>query len=206
MNNIQAPLPQLDVYLNPTGQWTFACFVILLLAYAYYRWRIGERTKNESYSVADETKRFTWFVAGGAIIATMFASDTPFVVGDFIRSRGGVGWNWFWQSGLIAFSLGTFLYAEIWVRLRLYADAALPLLRFGGKRAKVLMVTQSLVELLARNNAVMGTVCKAMVMVVLLGFNVSGVYFTFEGIDLFPHFLPHGGKWQQFFQLLPCSL
>ena len=54
------------------------------------------------------------------------------------------------------------------------------------------MVTQSLVEILARNNAVMGTVCKAMVMVVLLGFNVSGVYFTFEGIDLFPHFLPHG--------------
>jgi hypothetical protein len=191
-NNIQAPLPQLNVYLNSTGQWTFACFVILLLAYAYYRWRIGEKTKNESYSVADETKRFTWFVAGGAIIATMFASDTPFVVGNFIRSRGGVGWNWFWQSGLIAFSLGTFLYAEIWVRLRLYADAALPLLRFGGKRAKILMVTQSLVELLARNNAVMGTVCKAMVMVVLLGFNVSGVYFTFEGIDLFPHFLPHG--------------
>ena len=142
--------------------------------------------------MTDETKRFTWFVAGGAIIATMFASDTPFVVGDFIRSRGGVGWNWFWQSGLIAFSLGTFLYAEIWVRLRLYADAALPLLRFGGKRAKVLMVTQSLVELLARNNAVMGTVCKAMVMVVLLGFNVSGVYFTFEGMDVFPHFLPHG--------------
>ena len=88
MDNRQAPLPQLDVYLNSTGQYTFAIFVILLLAYAYYRWRIGEKTKNESYSVADETKRFTWFVAGGAIIATMFASDTPFVVGDFIRSQG----------------------------------------------------------------------------------------------------------------------
>ncbi len=192
MNSIQAPLPAENVYLGPSGQWTFFAFVGILMAYAYYRWRIGQKTKKQTYSVVEESKRFTWFVAGGAIIATMFASDTPFVVGDFIRSKGGVGWNWFWQSGLIAFSLGTFLYAEIWVRLRLYADAALPLLRFGGQRARVLMVIQSLVEILARNNAVMGTVCKAMVMVVLLGFNISGVYFTFEGLDIFPHFLPHG--------------
>ncbi len=192
MNPIQAPLPQHDVYLNPYGQWTFICFLILLMGYAYYRWRTGEKTKKQTYSVVDEGKRFTWFVAGGGIIATMFASDTPFVVGDFIRSKGGVGWNWFWQSGMIAFSLGTFLYAEIWVRLRLYADAALPLLRFSGKRAKVLMITQSLIEILVRNNAVMGTVSKAMVMVFLLGFNVSGVYFTFSGLDFLPHFLPHG--------------
>ncbi len=192
MNPIQAPLPERDVYLNPAGQWTFVCFVILLMGYAYYRWRTDEKTKKQTYSVAEEGKRFTWFVAGGGIIATMFASDTPFVVGDFIRSKGGVGWNWFWQSGLIAFSLGTFLYAEIWVRLRLYADAALPLLRFSGRRAKILMVTQSLIEILVRNNAVMGTVSKAMVMVFLLGFNISGVYFTFSGLDFLPHFLPHG--------------
>lgn len=130
--------------------------------------------KRSSKSVDDfflSGRNMPWWILGISMVATTFAADTPGLITDFIRSKGGVYFNWVWWSMLLTGMLTVFFYARLWRRLNVTTDLEFYELRYSGKAASVLRGFRAVYLGLIFNVITMAGVCLAGVKIgqVLLG-------------------------------------
>ena len=102
-----------------------------------------------------------WFVAGTSMAATTFASDTPLVVTEFVRTQGVAG-NWVWFNFAISHLVTTFFLARLWRRSGVTTDVEFCELRYGGRGAASLRLFKGLFYAFITNVVVLCWVILAM--------------------------------------------
>ncbi len=78
-----------------------------------------------------------WWLLGISMVATTFATDTPNLVTDIVRTTGTFG-NWVWWAMLLTGMLTVFLYAKLWRRSEVLTDIEFYEIRYSGKPAAFL--------------------------------------------------------------------
>lgn len=78
-----------------------------------------------------------WWLLGFSMVATTFATDTPNLVTDLVRSNGVSG-NWVWWAFLLTGMLTVFIYARLWRRSGVVTDVEFYELRYSGPTAAFL--------------------------------------------------------------------
>lgn len=79
-------------------------------------------------------RRLPWWLAGGSMVATTFAADTPLAVTELVYKNGIAG-NWLWWNAVAGGVLTVFFFAAYWHRAGVMTDAELAELRYSGKVA-----------------------------------------------------------------------
>ncbi len=102
-----------------------------------------------------------WFVAGTSMAATTFASDTPLVVTELVRTEGITG-NWVWFNFAISHLVTTFFLARLWRRSGVTTDVEFCELRYSGRGAAGLRAFKGLFYAFITNVVVLGWVILAM--------------------------------------------
>ncbi|HAH06175.1 MAG TPA: hypothetical protein DCM05_06545, partial [Elusimicrobia bacterium] len=135
----------------------------------------------------------TWWLAGGSMVATTFAADTPLVISALVRTQGLQG-NWYWWSSVMGGVLCVFFFARLWRRANIITDAEFMELRYAGAAGTFLRGYYAFFRAVVCNAIVMGWVILAMykIVFVLLGWpkgpsvwglvGVSVVYIFFSGL------------------------
>jgi SSS family solute:Na+ symporter len=135
-----------------------------------------------------------WWLAGLSMVATTFASDTPNLVTNFVRTQGVAG-NWQWWAFTLT-GVGTvFFYARLWRRSAVLTDLEFYELRYSGKAASVVRGFRSLYLGLFFNCIIMATVnlaaCK--IAAVLFGFSRWETLIAVGLLNVI--FAAHSGLW-----------
>jgi len=102
-----------------------------------------------------------WFLAGTSMAATTFASDTPLVVTELVRTQGIAG-NWVWFNFAISHLVTTFFLAGLWHRSGVTTDVEFCELRYSGRGASALRLSKGLFYAFVTNVVVLGWVILAM--------------------------------------------
>ncbi len=89
----------------------------------------------EDYFVSG--RKLSWWMAGTAMAASAWASDTPLLVTGYIRNYG-VWYNWQWWSLAISSMLAVFFFSRLWRRARVVTEVELAELRYSGEPAALL--------------------------------------------------------------------
>ena len=82
-------------------------------------------------------RNLPWWLVGTSMVATTFATDTPNLVTNLVRSDGVKG-NWAWWAFLLTGMVTVFLYAKLWRRSGVMTDIGFYELRYSGKAATFL--------------------------------------------------------------------
>ncbi len=82
-------------------------------------------------------RNMPWWLLGISMVATTFATDTPNLVADLVRTHGVSG-NWLWWSFLLTGMLTVFVYARLWRRSNVLTDLEFYELRYSGRSAAFL--------------------------------------------------------------------
>ena len=135
-----------------------------------------------------------WWLAGLSMVATTFASDTPNLVTNFVRTQGVAG-NWQWWAFTLT-GVGTvFFYARLWRRSAVLTDLEFYELRYSGKAASVVRGFRSLYLGLFFNCIIMATVnlaaCK--IAAVMFGFSRWETLVAVGLLNVI--FAAHSGLW-----------
>src|SRR5699024_4484964 len=143
--------------------------------------------------------------------ATTFATDTPNLVTNIVRTEGVVG-NWTWWAFLLSGMLTVFIYAHLWKRSGVLTDVEFYELRYSGKSAAFLRGFRAIYLGFFFNVIVMASVSLAAIKIgsVLLGLTplatisiaatVTVIYSSLGGLkailvtDFFQFFLAIGGS------------
>src|SRR3954469_26049050 len=135
-----------------------------------------------------------WWLAGLAMVATTFSSDTPNLVTDIVR-RQGVAGNWCWWAFTLTGVATVFFYARLWRRSGVMTDLEFYQIRYSGKAARVVRGFRSLYLGLFFN-------CIIMASVNLAACKIAGILFGLErwqtllGVGLLNvAFAAHSGLW-----------
>src|SRR5271157_1607924 len=147
-----------------------------------------------------------WWLAGLSMVATTFASDTPNLVTNFVRTQGVAG-NWQWWAFTLTGVATVFFYARLWRRSGVMTDLEFYELRYSGRAAGAVRGFRAVYLGFFFNCMIMATVnlaaCK--IAAVLFGFSrwqtlaavglLNVVFATFSGlwgvlvIDMFQFFI-----------------
>lgn len=73
-----------------------------------------------------------WWIVGTSMVATTFSTDTPNLVTDLVRSKGGVSGNWMWWAFLLSGMMTVFFYARMWRRSNVLTDIEFYEVRYSG--------------------------------------------------------------------------
>ncbi len=109
-------------------------------------------------------RRMPWWLLGTSMVATTFATDTPLLVADIVRTNGVAG-NWVWWAFLLTGMLTTFVYAKLWRRSGTVTDLEFYELRYSGASARAVRAFRALYLGLFFNVIVMATVLLAAIKV-----------------------------------------
>lgn len=82
-------------------------------------------------------RKLSWWMAGTAMAASAWASDTPLLVTGYIR-KYGIWYNWQWWSLAISSMLAVFFFSRLWRRARVITEVELVELRYSGDAAALL--------------------------------------------------------------------
>jgi SSS family solute:Na+ symporter len=82
-------------------------------------------------------RKLSWWMAGTAMAASAWASDTPLLVTGYIRKQG-IWFNWQWWSLAISSMLAVFFFSRLWRRARVITEVELSELRYSGREAALL--------------------------------------------------------------------
>jgi Na+/proline symporter len=82
-------------------------------------------------------RKLSWWMAGTAMAASAWASDTPLLVTGYVRSQG-IWKNWQWWSLAVSSMLAVFFFSRLWRRARVVTEVELAELRYSGPEAAVL--------------------------------------------------------------------
>jgi SSS family solute:Na+ symporter len=135
-----------------------------------------------------------WWLAGLSMVATTFASDTPNLVTNFVRTQGVAG-NWQWWAFTLT-GVGTvFFYARLWRRSSVLTDLEFYELRYSGRAASVVRGFRSVYLGLFFNCIIMATVNLAACKIAAVMFGFSR-WETLAAIGLLNViFAAHSGLW-----------
>jgi Na+/proline symporter len=135
-----------------------------------------------------------WWLAGLSMVATTFASDTPNLVTNFVRTQGVAG-NWQWWAFTLTGVATVFFYARLWRRSAVLTDLEFYELRYSGKAASVVRGFRSLYLGLFFNCIIMATVnlaaCK--IAAVMFGFSRWETLIAVGLLNVI--FAAHSGLW-----------
>ena len=138
--------------------WIIVLYLLLMLGIGlFFSRRAGSSTQEFFLS----GRSLPWFVAGTSMAATTFASDTPLVVTEIVRSEG-IGGNWVWFNFAISHLLTTFFLAKLWHRSGVTTDVEFCELRYSGRGASSLRLFKGLFYAFVTNVVVLGWVILAM--------------------------------------------
>jgi SSS family solute:Na+ symporter len=76
-----------------------------------------------------------WWIVGTSMVATTFSTDTPNLVTDLVRVKGGVSGNWLWWAFLLSGMMTVFFYARMWRRSEVLTDIEFYEVRYSGAPA-----------------------------------------------------------------------
>src|SRR5512136_2710240 len=113
-----------------------------------------------------------WWLAGLSMVATTFASDTPNLVTNFVRTQGVAG-NWQWWAFTLTGVATVFFYARLWRRSGVLTDLEYYELRYSGWAASVVRGFRSVYLGFFFNGMIMATVN-------LAACKIAGILFGFE--------------------------
>ncbi len=135
-----------------------------------------------------------WWLAGLSMVATTFASDTPNLVTNFVRTQGVAG-NWQWWAFTLT-GIGTvFFYARLWRRSEVLTDLEFYELRYSGKAASLVRGFRSVYLGLFFNCIIMATVNLAACKIAAVMFGFSR-WETLAAVGLLNVvFAAHSGLW-----------
>jgi Na+/proline symporter len=111
-----------------------ALYLVIVLGLGLWKSRRASKSM-ASFFVAG--RALPWWIAGTAMLATSFASDTPLHVTKQIRELG-LGGAWFYWEGILSGVAIAFLFSRLWQRTGVVTDAELIELRYSGRAAAVL--------------------------------------------------------------------
>ena len=137
-------------------------FLILAFGFSLYHARRSSQSIEDYFAAG---RNAPWWLLGTSIVATTFASDTPLVVAGLVMTKGIAG-NWIWWAVLPSGMLGVFFFASMWRRSGCLTQAELAILRYGGKRAKILRLFNVIYHGVVRNAAGLGFVNLAMAKII----------------------------------------
>ena len=112
-----------------------------------------------------------WWLAGLSMVATTFASDTPNLVTNFVRTQGVAG-NWQWWAFTLTGVATVFFYARLWRRSGVLTDLEFYELRYAGRAASAVRGFRSVYLGLFFNCIIMATVN-------LAACKIAGILFGF---------------------------
>ena len=156
-------------------------------------------------------RRMPWWLLGISMVATTFATDTPNLVTDIVRSTGAYG-NWTWWAFLLTGMLTVFVYAKLWRRSEVLTDIEFYEIRYSGRAAAFLRAFRAIYLGVFFNVIIMANVTLAAIKIgaVLMGLEpwhtvvvaatVTMIYSTLGGLtgilltDLFQFVLAMAGS------------
>ena len=113
----------------------------------------------ESFFISNRS--LPWYIAGGSLIATSFAADTPLWITSLVRQYG-VYYVWQYWAPMIGACLAIVLFARLWRRLGVLTDIEFLEIRYAGKAAKFLRFFSGITMALFFCPLIIGWVTKAM--------------------------------------------
>jgi len=135
-----------------------------------------------------------WWLAGLSMVATTFASDTPNLVTNFVRTQGVAG-NWQWWAFTLTGVATVFFYARLWRRSGVMTDLEFYELRYSGRAAGIVRGFRALYLGLFFNSIIIATVN-------LAACKIAGILFGFSRWEtllavgiLNVVFAAHSGLW-----------
>ena len=117
-------------------------------------------------------RQVPWWLAGGAMVATTFAADTPLVVTGLVAAKGVAG-NWLWWNMVMSGMLTVFFFARLWRRANVMTDVEFAEVRYGGRPASFLRGFRALYLGVAINLIIMGWVTRAMIKILTISLGIS---------------------------------
>ncbi|RJP29953.1 MAG: Na+:solute symporter [Candidatus Omnitrophota bacterium] len=143
-------------------------FIFVLLMGLIFARRAGRNI--DEYFVSG--RNLPWWLVGTSMVATTFATDTPMLITNLVRTRGVSG-NWAWWAFLLTGMVTVFLYAKLWRRSGVLTDIGFYELRYSGKAAAFLRGFRAVYLGFVFNVILMAIVTLAAVKIsgVLLGLN-----------------------------------
>ncbi|MCP4612615.1 MAG: Na+:solute symporter [Planctomycetes bacterium] len=133
-----------------------------------------------------------WWMIAVSMVATSFASDTPLVVTEIIRTDG-LQRIWWLFVAVLTLIVGIFLFSRLWRRAAIITDAEFYELRYEGKSAAFLRGFRAFYSGIIQNLLVIGWITFAMSSIITTMTNipkwwaigacmfVALVYATFSG-------------------------
>lgn len=133
-------------------------FFLLTLAIGLFTAK--KSSKNiKSFFLSD--RNTPWWLLGVSMVATTFAADTPGLVTELVRVKGGVSGNWVWWAMLLTGMLTVFFYAKLWRKSGITTDLEFYELRYSGKAASFLRGFRAIYLGIIFNVVIMAGVCLA---------------------------------------------
>jgi len=111
-----------------------AAYMLFALGTGIY---FSKRASQSSENYFLGGRSLPWWMISISMIATSFASDTPLVVTEIIRTDG-LQRIWWVFVAVLALIVGIFLFSRLWRRAAIITDAQFYELRYEGKSAAFL--------------------------------------------------------------------
>ncbi|NQT83081.1 Na+:solute symporter, partial [bacterium] len=116
-----------------TGDWAIiVAYLLFALAVGLAYARRAGRGLTDFFASG---RSLPWWIVGTSMVATTFSTDTPLLITDFVRGKGGVSGNWLWGAVLLSGMMSVFFYARLWRRSKVLTDIEFYELRYSGGRA-----------------------------------------------------------------------
>jgi Na+/proline symporter len=109
-------------------------YCVLVVGIGVFQKKRADRG-TEDYFVSG--RKLSWWMAGTAMAASAWASDTPLLVTGYIR-KFGIWYNWQWWSLAVSSMLAVFFFSRLWRRARVVTEVELAELRYSGEPAALL--------------------------------------------------------------------
>jgi Na+/proline symporter len=139
-------------------------WLIVLLYFAlsmFIGFWFAKRASQDMQSYFVSGRSLPWWLAGTSMVATTFSSDTPLLVTNLTRSKGGVSGNWEWWAFVIGGMLTVFFFARLWRRSGVLTDVEFYEIRYSGKPATVLRGFRAIYSGILYNIVIIGSVTMA---------------------------------------------
>lgn len=142
-----------------SGDW------VIIIGYLSFALLVGlAYAKRAGRGLADffvSGRSLPWWIVGTSMVATTFSTDTPNLVTDIVRTKGGVSGNWLWWAFLLSGMMTVFLYARMWRRSGVLTDLEFYELRYSGRAAAFVRGFRAIYLGVFFNVLVMGSVTLA---------------------------------------------
>ena len=99
-----------------------------------------------------------WWLVGVSMVATTFSADTPNLVTNIVRDKGGIAGNWVWWAFVLTGMATVFFYARLWRRSGVLTDLEFYEIRYAGKAAGAVRGFRAIYLGLFFNGVIMATV------------------------------------------------